>query len=331
MAGIKDLAARTAGVTAREIAKGTEKEPRTAPVMMYDVTTRMHNAEQKSEELQRDLDAARIGSEPQKISLALIDDSPYQPRMMYDQSEIDNLSHSLAAAGQNEPVRLRMMPNGRYELVAGHRRTRAARNIGWEEITAEIIAITDRDAELATMVSNEARIDLTDYERGKMYQGAIAAGFAVTQNEVANLFGATQTIVSRRMAMLKLPKNFTDMLELRPDMFGHNCAESIAQLLKEHPTEAALIEDAVMRIAEEGADQKSVRPWVQQMVKQRAQPAAKNKAKVITSRSGRQVFTAKCEGRVITIRISDQNIDSDTTMEKMLDALRQIAEADKNK
>lgn len=331
MAGIKDLAARTAGVTGRSVEKGTEKEPRTAPVMMYDVTTRMHDAEQKAEELQRDLEQVKLNGDRRPVQLALIDDSPFQPRLLYDDEEIDNLAHSMAAAGQEELIKLRLKPNGRYEIVgSGHRRIRAARSIGWVTVDALIVERTDREAELATMVSNEARVDLTDYERGKLYQNAIDKGFASTQTDLAHMFGASQAQVSKRLAMLKLPANYIAMLDARPNLFGVTCAESIAQLLKEYPTETTLIEDGVLRISEEGADQKTVKQWVQQMIKQRAKPAKNNKPKVITNRSGRQIFTAKREGRVIMIRISAQDVDGDSALEKVIESLRQISEAEIN-
>lgn len=267
-----------------------------------------------------------------KIMVHLIDDSPYQQRMLYDADELDNLAQSLRSAGQTEPIRVRESPGGRYELVAGHRRTRAARNIGWEQITAEIIKINDREAKMATMVSNEARVDLTDYERGKMYQAAIIAGFAVTQGDIGKLFGTSQANVSRRMAMLRLSSTYLRLLDDKPDMFGAKCAAVITQLIEEYPDEQTLIEHGVMRIIEEQADQNSVKPWVKQMMKQRAQHASENRPKVITNRTGRQTFTTRREGQVITIRISDQDIDPDMAMEKLADLLRQISDQDeKNK
>lgn len=59
-----------------------------------------------------------------RIRLDQIDDSPYQPRMIYGAEEIDNLAHSFAAAGQDEVITVREKPSGRFELIKGHRRTR---------------------------------------------------------------------------------------------------------------------------------------------------------------------------------------------------------------
>lgn len=264
--------------------------------------------------------------QPAKILLTLIDDSPYQPRMQYDPTEIDNLGHSLAAAGLEDPITVRKKEDGRYELIGGHRRVRAARSLGWAEITANFKDCSDRDAELATMVSNEARIDLTDYERGKLYQRAQESGFASTQTEVAHLFGTSQGRVSRCMAMLKLPNNYIAMLEAKPDLFGYNCAESVAQLLKEYPTETKLIEDGVLRIIEEGADQKSVKQWVQQMIKQKHSIDRPKERAVITDRAGREMFTANFSGREFTVRIKATEVDAKEVEEMVLATLRQRAE-----
>lgn len=263
---------------------------------------------------------------PLQIALADIDDSPYQPRTLYDPIEIDNLAHSLAAAGLKEPVLLRAKSDGRHELIYGHRRTRAGRNLGWTEIAAYVVTHSDREAELAAMVSNEARVDLTDYERGMLYRRSIASRFAATQTDIANLFGTTQGRVSRCMAMLKLPDTYLVMLDQKPDLFGSRCAEDIAHLLKEYPAETALIEDGVHRITEEGADQKSVKQWVQQMVKQKHNTAGPKEHAVVTDRAGRAMFTAKRAGREVTIRIQATEIEAKEVEEIVLAALRKRAE-----
>lgn len=260
------------------------------------------------------------------ILLAQIDDSPYQPRMHYDPVEIDNLAHSLAAAGIEDPIMVRAKPDGRYELIGGHRRTRAARSLGWTDISANIVAKDDRQAELATMVQNEARVDLTDYERGKLYQAAMTSGFGKTQADIANLFGCSQPRVSKCMSMLKLPDAYRKLLDAAPDLFGANCAETILSLLKEYPDEHVLIEEAVHRISHEGADQKSVRQWMQQMIKQK-EGLAKPKARaVVTDRAGQELFVLRPAGREMTVQIKMPQMDSKVVEEAVLMALRKLAE-----
>lgn len=257
----------------------------------------------------------------QKIRLNLIDDSPYQPRELYDPSEIDNLAHSLAAGGLNEQINVRLKPDGRYELIKGHRRTRAARSLGWIEIEADIVTKTDREAKLSAMISNEGRIDLTDYERGKLYKEAKESNFAKTQDEIAHLFGTTQVLVSIRMAMLELPSAILLMLEHNPKMFGATTAQDIRRLLKEHPGEGLIIEKAVQRI-NDGANESSVKAWVQQMLK----PKTTQDEASITDKAGRTIFKAKFSGREFTIQIKDNRVDAKEIEELVMKALRERAE-----
>jgi len=261
-----------------------------------------------------------------KINLNLIDDSPYQPRKLYDVGDIDDLGHSMVAAGLKEAIKVRRIGD-RFELLSGHRRTRAARSLGWVDIDAYIVECSDRDAKLVTMISNEARVNLTDFEKGKLYQEAIQEGFAKNQSEVANLFGTSQAQASKRMAMLKLPEVYVAMLNDKPKMFGVRLSEQIFELIKEYPNEEKLIHTAVMRITEEDADQTSVKQWFLQMVKQKSKKPSQ-KPKIITNRNGRQVFTAKLDGRVITVRISDVHVDADTALLKVIDSLRSVADID---
>ncbi|WP_449406074.1 ParB/RepB/Spo0J family partition protein [Massilia phosphatilytica] len=86
-----------------------------------------------------------------KVALQDIVDSPYQPRSVTDETRIQLLGETLKARGQDEAIVVRRLPSGKYELVSGHRRTRAARLIGWSEIDARVRALSDRDAELATL------------------------------------------------------------------------------------------------------------------------------------------------------------------------------------
>lgn len=255
------------------------------------------------------------------IRIDSIDDSPYQPRELYDPSEIDNLAHSLAAGGLDEAITVRLKSNGRHELIKGHRRTRAARSLGWSEIDADVVDKTDREAKLSAMISNEGRIDLTDYERSKLYQEAKESNFAKTQEEIAHLFGTTQERVSARMSMLKLPSGIIEMLEHNPKMFGATTAKDIRQLLSEYPGEEKLIEKAVLRI-NDGANENSVNAWVKQMLK----PNASIIPQYITDKAGRTVFKAKFTGREFTIQIKDDLVDAKEIEEIVLATLRARAE-----
>lgn len=254
----------------------------------------------------------------------LIDDSPYQnPNRIYDPEKLDELGGAMSTAGQGEPIQVRRKGD-RYQLIAGHRRIRAARLRGWSRIKAVVLVMDDKQAELATLTHNEGRKDLSDFERGKAYQYAIERGHG-KQAQIAMLFATSTTNVSRCLSMLKLPKPIVSLLEAQPGLFGIKTTEIINQLLTNHPNEEDLIVQAVQRL-KSGATSASIKGWFEQMHKQAARAAspASNKAKVITNKSGRQLFTAKRDGRVITVRISASDVDADDTMLKVIESLKQF-------
>jgi ParB family chromosome partitioning protein len=282
----------------------------------------VNNALPPDEAVQKPLEREILGSASHReIPLDLIDDSPYQPRELYDDGDIDDLGHSMATGGQDEQITVRLMPTGRYELIKGHRRTRAARSLGWTHIEADIVAKSDRDAKLSAMLSNESRVDLTPYEQGKLYLEAKASGYAKTQGELAHLFGTSQERVSMRMAMLALPQKIVEMLEDNPRLLGADTAQDIRKLVKEYPDNEELIIQAVQRI-NEGANENSVYPWVKQALK----PKTIDATAVVTDKAGRTIFKAKRNNREITIQIKDATVDAKEIEEMVIAALRAKAE-----
>ncbi|WP_312184192.1 ParB/RepB/Spo0J family partition protein, partial [Massilia timonae] len=86
------------------------------------------------------------GVTTRRVPLHLIVDSPYQPRKKYDESELQLLGETLKGRGQDEPITVRQLDGGKYELIAGHRRVRAARLVGWSELDARVASFSDREA-----------------------------------------------------------------------------------------------------------------------------------------------------------------------------------------
>lgn len=279
-----------------------------------------------------------VGEGVYRIPCNLVDDSPFQPedqaRDRYNSEGIDDLAHTMASAGQKEAIIVRKV-NGRYELIAGHRRIRAARSLGWDKIKAIVIVLNDdREAEKTVMVHNEGRKGLSEYAKAKLYLRAKEKGFAKTQSDIAHMFATNQGAVSKRLAMLDLPPPFIELLESKNDLFGMHTAATIHELIAEHPEETELIFKAVLRIKNDAATENSIRGWVSQMLQSRAvlthSKTGKLKPKVITDTAGRQLYTAKLEGRVITFRISAAELDASATLDAMVEYLQAEAKKPKN-
>lgn len=252
------------------------------------------------------------------IPLGLVVDSPYQPRLQYDPEEIDNLAETMREASQGEPVRVRLK-NGTYELISGHRRTRAARILGWTEIAAYIEDLTDAQAQAKTMVLAVGNVKLCDYELAKMFNAAITDKVVKNQRAAASYFGFGTTKVNGCLDMLKLPRAIVRFLDLRPNLFGYETAVVIKKLHAEYPDHLADIERGVQRLTE-GATQNSLKAWVLQAIKSQASTSGGSEPNLITS-GRRLAFTTKVNADKRAIQVSCKLPDVDlAVLEKDLQA-----------
>jgi ParB family chromosome partitioning protein len=236
-----------------------------------------------------------------KVALSLLQDSPFQPRLRYDEGYIQELSGSLQAVGQKEVITVRPAGAG-FEIINGHCRARAARLAGWTEIDARIVAADDREAEVSALVQNETRKDLTDYERARLYRRALDAKLAKNQAAVARMFGCSEGRVSQALGMLDLPAAIQDFLTQHPALFGYRTAREILDLLKRHPGEEAILVQAVERLTH-GAQAASVKAWVQQALSRKRGRPAKNEAAKITDDSGKLAFITKANARQVVVDV----------------------------
>jgi ParB family chromosome partitioning protein len=256
------------------------------------------------------------------IPLHLIDDSPYQPRRHYNQSTIAALGESMLAAGQMEDVTVRVKGN-RFELLGGHRRTRAARGIQWSEISARIKQCDDHQAELFALLQNEGREDLTEYERGHLYNTAIEHKHCETQREAAKLFGCSLGTINNCLSILSLPPEILVFLDNEPGLFGWAQAKVILRLLADHPSELDLIIKAVNRLVA-GADKASLHGWVMQMLS-KTKRTTKATPSVVPDASGKTLFSTKTIKNQVIITV-EAEISVETVQKWMLASLRERAE-----
>jgi len=263
--------------------------------------------------------------EVRKVSLNLIDDSPYQPRLRYDPIKLDTLGLSLQTAGQVEPITVRIIGD-RFELLGGHRRCRAARSIGWNEIDAYVKECDDFQAEKIALLQNEGREDLSEYERGKVYKRALERGFAKTQTELASMFGCSQPTVSNCMKLLSLPDEIKSFLEATPSLFGTALAKVLFDLLKDYPNELPLLVEGIQRVAN-GAETTNFRTWFMMKISSRNRGSKKKETSVVTGKSGKTLFTAKVDNGKVQISLGEGiRVDEQTVAKWVIAALRERAD-----
>ena len=155
-----------------------------------------------------------------ELSVAEIHPNPRQPRRHFDAEAVSGLAESIREQGLIQPVVVRPRDAGGYELIAGERRWRAAREAGVETLPAVIRTAGDRDALLLAVVENVAREDLSPVEEARAY-AVLLDEFALSLGEVAARVGRSKPAVSNRVRLLELPQDVLGMVERGQLSEGH--------------------------------------------------------------------------------------------------------------
>lgn len=136
----------------------------------------------------------------QQIRLDELHDSPYQPRQEYDEEALAELARSIRENGILSPLSVRPRPAGGFEIIGGHRRSRAARIAGLTEVPCVVRAVADGEARKLALLDNLSREDLLPWEEGEAYARLIAEE-GLSQAEVAKATGKSPAYVGGRMRL----------------------------------------------------------------------------------------------------------------------------------
>jgi ParB family transcriptional regulator, chromosome partitioning protein len=159
-------------------------------------------------------------SELAQIELDQIHPNPRQPRKRFDSEQGSGLAESIRAQGLIQPVVVRPRLEGGYELIAGERRWRAARDAGLAAVPALVREADDRDTLLLGLVENVAREDLSPIEEARAY-ALLLDEFTLPLGEVAERVGKSKPTISNRVRLLELPDDVLAMVERRELSEGH--------------------------------------------------------------------------------------------------------------
>ena len=162
------------------------------------------------------------GSDQQLMHMPveMIHANPRQPRRRFDQDATNGLAESVRAAGLIQPVVVRAREDGGYELIAGERRWRAAREAGLPTVPAIVRTADDRDALLLGLVENVAREQLSPVEEARAY-AVLLDEFGLSLGEIAERVAKAKPTVSNRLRLLELPDDVLAMLERGELTEGH--------------------------------------------------------------------------------------------------------------
>ena len=160
------------------------------------------------------------------ISLINVDDiqvNDYQPRRDFDGQALQELSQSIQVNGIIQPLIVRKMGNGSYQLIAGERRLRASKLAGLKQVPIVIRRSTDREALELALIENIQRENLNCVDEALAYF-QLMQDFSLTQEEVAQRVGKERTTVANHLRLLRLPEAIIDDLKKQILSFGHGKA-----------------------------------------------------------------------------------------------------------
>ncbi|QYR21711.1 nucleoid occlusion protein [Paenibacillus sp. sptzw28] len=143
-----------------------------------------------------------IHDEVKQLPLDEVDTSPYQPRTVFDDDRIDELSQTIKTHGVIQPIVVRIR-NGRYEIIAGERRFRAVKKLGLETIPAVVREFNDSQAASIALIENLQREGLTAIEEALAYQKLIDL-HNLTQESLAQRLGKSQSTIANKIRLLGL-------------------------------------------------------------------------------------------------------------------------------
>ncbi|MBR2800475.1 MAG: ParB/RepB/Spo0J family partition protein [Oscillospiraceae bacterium] len=156
----------------------------------------------------------------QTLPLSRIEPRQDQPRDQFDEDRLQDLAASIARHGLIQPVIVRHLPNGDYQIIAGERRWRAARIAGLSEIPVRVLEADDRSVAELALVENLQREDLNPMEEARGYQKLIS-DYSLTQEEAAAGVGKSRSAVTNALRLLNLSAPVADLVERGALSAGH--------------------------------------------------------------------------------------------------------------
>ncbi len=140
-----------------------------------------------------------------EIPVATIVPNQYQPRKVFDQTEIQELAQTISEHGLLQPIVVREFRPGEYEIIAGERRFRAVKLLQWEKIPAIVEKMTDAESASLALIENLQRAQLSPVEEAQAYKQLMEFNH-LTQATLAKGMGKSQSFVANKLRLLKLIK-----------------------------------------------------------------------------------------------------------------------------
>ena len=260
-----------------------------------------------------DPELASSGEGSVSLPISQVEPGLNQPRKRFDPESLAGLAESIRIHGVIQPLTVRRLSSGYYQIIAGERRWRAAKQAGLSEIPAVVIEADDRKVMELGLIENLQREDLNPAEEARGYQ-TLLEEYGLTQEQVAERMGKSRPAVTNTLRLLALPEDLLKLVEEGSLSAGH------ARALLGAPT-AALQRQAAKQVMQRGLSVRQTEALVKALQKQ--QEAAKKPAgeaglylaeleKSLTSRLGRKVTISHHgkKGKIQLEYYSDEDLEA---------------------
>ena len=154
------------------------------------------------------------------LKISEIEPNRSQPRKDFDENALSDLAQSISQHGLLQPLLVRPLPIGGYQIVAGERRYRACRMAGVTEVPVVIRELSDSETMELALIENLQRENLTPIEEAKGF-GVLVDEYGMSQEEVSQVVGRSRSAVANSLRLLNLPKEVSDMVERGEISAGH--------------------------------------------------------------------------------------------------------------
>ena len=198
------------------------------------------------------------GGKPLEVQIERIDPNPFQTRSHMDEEQLKELAASIASNGVVQPILVRPLSGGRFQLIAGERRWRASQLAGKQTIPAILRQVSDEQAMEITIVENLQRADLNPMEQARAFE-RLSREFHMTQEQMAVRTGKDRATVANFLRLLKLPSSVQARVESGTLTFGH--ARALLAL-----EQAEEMEKAAQRVASLSLSVRQTESYVQGLI-----------------------------------------------------------------
>ena len=232
------------------------------------------------------------------LAMTKIRKGKYQPRRVFDQEKLALLANTIEDnGGLNNAIVVRPLNDGNYELIAGERRFLAHELLRKHSIYALVRHLSDEEAAVLSVADNDAREDLTDFERGLSYKQLLDDKIVQNQTELSRRVGRSMPTISRCLAYFKLPQPVIKMLEDNPELIGNRVVADLVALSDLGHTDTVIA--AAARI-NEGSSQDSAINWAKSEVRKKDRPHTPVPPKHIAYKERTQL-DARIDGRKVIL------------------------------